>query len=218
MAPKWTFSRTRSRLGKLVIASVAVCCLCSLSAQADLTISVGSVSVDAGTTGNSLDVDLTNTGPTVVPIGGFSFGVLIANPNVSFTDANTSTAAFYIFAGKSLFGPDLTGLTSGQSLNTSDIFDIPNNGLALDSGVTVGIGHILFDVSAGADPGAFAVNLAAHPFTSLSDPEGNDVLINALSSGQITIEGAAIPEPSTLGTLLVGVVLIVRAGGLRRRV
>ena len=218
MAPKWTFSKMRSRLGRLVMASVAVCCLGSLGAWADLVISVESVTADGGSTGNPLDVDLTNTGPSAVPIGGFSFGVSIANPNVSFTDANTSTAAFYIFTGNSLFGPDLTGPTSGQSLNTSDIFDIANNGLALDSGVTVGIGHILFDVLAGASPGVFAVSLAAHPFTSLSDPSGNDVGINTLSAGQITIEGAAVPEPATLGTLLISVVLMVGAAGRRRRV
>ena len=114
MAPKWTFSKMRSRLGRLVMASVAVCCLGSLGAWADLVISVGSVTADGGSTGNPLDVDLTNTGPSAVPIGGFSFGVSIANPNVSFTDANTSTAAFYIFTGNSLFGPDLTGPTSGK--------------------------------------------------------------------------------------------------------
>jgi hypothetical protein len=218
MMLKWTISNSYARFHRLVIVCLAVCFLGALSARADLIISVGSVSVDAGTTGNSFDVDLTNTGPAVAPIGGFTFGISIANPNVSFTDANTSTSAFYIFTGHSLFGPDLTGATSGQSLHTSDVFDTPNNGVAIDSGATVGIGHILFDVLPGASPGPFAVNLSA-PFTSLSDFSGNVTRIETLAAGQITIEGVgAIPEPGTLGLLLAGVMMIAGAHRLRRKV
>lgn len=219
MALKWIFSG--SQLWKLVIAGLVVCSLGSLDARADLIISVVSVSVNSGTTGNPLDVELTNSGPSAVTIGGFSFGISITNPNVSFTDANISTtAAPYIFAGNSLFGPDLTGLTSGQSLETSDVFGTPNNGVSLGSGATVGIGHILFDVSAAAVTGTFPVTLAASPFSSLSDAFANDIPVNRLSPGEIAITGsvAEVPEPSTLCTLLAGLVSIVGASRLRRRV
>src|SRR5262249_3004242 len=168
MASKQNFSSTSTRLQRLAIGCLAVCFMGAMNSRADLIVSVGSTSVDAGTTGNPLDVELTNTGPAAVTIGGFSFGVSIANPDISFTDANTSTVLQYIFAGNSLFGPDLTGPTSGQSLNTSDVFAGANNGTTLGAGTTVGIGHLLFDVAALAGPGSFAVNLSA-PFTSLSD-------------------------------------------------
>lgn len=218
MASKWTFSNTRTRLQRLAIGCLAVCFLGALSARADLVISVGSTSVDPGTTGNPLDVELTNTGPAAITIGGFSFGVSIGNPNISFTDANTSTVLAYIFAGNSLFGPDLTGPTSGQSLNTSDVFAGGNNGTTLGAGTTLGIGHLLFDVSALAGTGTFAVNLAA-PFTSLSDENAIGIPVNTLSAGKITIEGPSeIPEPATLGVLLAGVAIIVGAHKRRRTV
>jgi hypothetical protein len=182
-----------------------------------MVVSVQSVIVAAGSSGNGIDVDLTNTGPSSLTVAGFSFGISIANTDISFTDANTATAAPYIFAGNSLFGPDLTGPTSGQTLSTSDIFSIPGGSVTLNAGTTVGLGHVLFDVSAGAAGGSFPVDFQLFPTTSLSDQSGANIPITTLSSGSITIPAAAVPEPSAMLPLVFGVAGLLSAAGWRRR-
>ena len=187
--------------------------LAPVSARADLLLSVDSVVALAGSSGNSLDVELTNTGSPVT-IGGFSFGVVTPGSDISFTDANTSTALTYIFAGNSLFGPDLTGPVAGQSLSTSDVFATPGGGTTLGTGATVSLANLLFDVSAGASAGVFPVAFEPFPVTSLSDASGNNLDISTLSAGSITIEPTAVPEPSTLA-LLAGFLILTCAA--RRR-
>jgi len=178
---------------------------------------VQSVTATAGSSANGIDVELSNLDPLAVTIGGFSFGISIANLDISFTGANTSTAAAYIFGTDSVFGPILTGPTSGQSLATADLFIIPFSGVTLDSGTTVGLGHVLFDVSPNAASGSFPVDLALFPTTSLSDESGNDVPIDTLSNGLITIKPEAVPEPSSLSMFLSGVAVVaVMVGGRRR--
>jgi hypothetical protein len=98
-------------------------------------------------------VILTNTGPSGVSIADFSFGIQTADTDISFTDATTGTAATYIFGPDSLFGPDLTGPASGQSLTTSDTDSVSEVTIAASS--TVGLGHVLFSVAAGAVPKSF---------------------------------------------------------------
>ena len=62
--------------------------------------------VTAGSSNDSFDVVLQNTGPSAVTVAGFSFG-LTSSSNVTFTDVTTATAMTYIFNGNSLFGPDI---------------------------------------------------------------------------------------------------------------
>jgi hypothetical protein len=191
---------------------MALSLLAPASGHASLILSVQSATAAAGSSGNSFDVQLSNSGPSAVTIAGFSFGILTANINISFRDANISTSSPYIFGSNSLFGPDLTGPTSGQSLSTSDVFAIPLAGTILGAGTTFGVGHILFDVSPGATAGTSAVTLAGFPVSSLSDPAGNNVVIETLSPGQITITGTGVPEPSTLATVFAGMGLILGHG------
>jgi len=214
---KLSFTSRYLRLGFVLAAGVAACLLGPTTARADLIISVQSVTAAAGSSANGIDVELSNLGPSAVTIGGFSFGISIANLDISFTGANTSTAAAYVFGTDSLFGPILTGPTSGQSLATSDLFSIPFSGITLDTGTTVGLGHVLFDVSPNAASGSFPVDLALFPTTSLSDESGNDVPIDTLSSGRITITAQAVPEPSSLSMLLSSVGLVAVMVGWRRR-
>jgi len=211
------FSITRLLLGKTLLAGMAVSLLGPASAQAALILSVQSATAAAGSSGNTFDVLLNNSGPSAVTIGGFSFGILTPNINISFRDANTSTSAPYIFGSNSLFGPDLTGPASGQSLTTSDVFAIPLAGSTVGAGITVGLGHIRFDVSAAATAGISPVNLAPFPVSSLSDPAGNNLVIQTLSPGQITITGTGVPEPSTLATVLAGIGFILGHGRRWRR-
>ena len=177
-------------------------------AQADMIVGAAPVTAAAGSIGNQFDVFLTNDGPGAVTVAGFTFEISVANPSISFADATTSTVFPYIFGANSLFGPDLTGPTSGQSLDVSDIYAIPLEGVTIGAGDTVGLGRVSFDVLAGANPGIFPVLFTAFPFTSLSDPDALDIPITGLTSGSITISGESpVPEPST-GALMFGVLLV----------
>ena len=202
----------------MLVAGVAAAFLWPASANASLIVAVQSTTAAPGSSGNAFDVQLTNTGPSAITVGGFSFGILTGNPSISFRDANTSTSAPYIFDGMSLFGPDLTGPTSGPSLSTSDVFLVPLSGSTVGSGTTVGLGHILFDVSPGAAPGGFPVTLMGFPTTSLADPAATNLAIQTLSGGQITITGtAATPEPGTFATLFGGLAFLTSCALRRRR-
>ena len=175
-----------------------------------------SVSAAPGSTGNQFDVTLTNTGPSAISVAGFNFSVSVVNPLIAFTGATTGTIAPYIFAGQSLFGPDLTGPVSAQSIAASDLFDTPLAGALISANSTVGLGRISFNVASGATPGVFAVTFAGFPGTSLSDPAGTDIAIGSLVSGTITIIGTTpTPEPSTGSMLLVS--LLVGLAGLSCR-
>ena len=169
--------------------------------RASTIISVESITSNPGTSG-TFDVSLTNEGPSNITVAAFTFGLAVNNPAISFTDANTSTVSnSYIFAGHSLFGPDLTGSNSGQSLLVSDVFSTPLSGTVVDSGATFDLGHILFTVGSNSSPGPFTVTLDDLA-TSLSDPSGTNITINTLSNGTLTVTGA--PEPSSLLLLLAG--------------
>ncbi len=205
-------------LSTVLAAAVAAVLFCPASASASLIMSVQSATAAPGSSGNTFNVQLINTGPSAITVAGFSFGISTGNPNISFQDANTSTSAPYIFDGFSLFGPDLTGPTSGPSLNTSDVFAVALSGSTLGAGTTVGLGHILFDVSPGAAPGVFPVTLGDFPTTGLADPTGANLPIQTLSAGQITITGTtAVPEPGTLATLFGGLALLAGSGRRRLR-
>lgn len=193
------FHGTRSLIQSGLLVGIAATLFTSVpAAGAGITMSVGSAAAAPGSAMDSFDVDLTNSGASAVTIGGFAFQVSIANSKIDFIDVNTSTAADYIFSGTSQFGPDLSGPDSGQTISASDVFFIPSSGTAIHSGQTLGLGHVVFDVSAKATAGVFPVDLAPYPITSLSDALGNDVNIDVLSPGQITITGpTAVPEPSS---------------------
>jgi hypothetical protein len=167
-------------------------------ARAGLIVSVESVTANAGSIGDALDVTLTNTGTSAVTVSGFTFGVSVATTNVTFTEANISTAVPYIFQGESLFGPVISTST-GQSLLASDLFVTIGSGASVGAGAEVGLGHLLFDVSALAPSGPVIVSLVTDPTTTLTDPSGNNIIIDSLKNGTITVvSSTVIPEPSTM--------------------
>jgi hypothetical protein len=86
----------------------------------------------------------------------------------------------------------------------------------LDTGATVGLGHILFDVSATAPSQTVPVTFAAFPATGLSDHLSNHVPIESVAGGQINITGTAVPEPASLALLLTAGSLIWVRRKLRR--
>src|SRR5215813_8248116 len=99
-------SRDRQGLLSTVLAAgVAATFFCPANANASVIVAVQSASAAPGSSGNTFDVQLTNTGPSGITVGGFSFGISTGNPDISFRESNTSTSAPYIFDGLSLFGP-----------------------------------------------------------------------------------------------------------------
>lgn len=186
-------------------------------ARADFLIGVSSTIAQTGSTGNTVEVDLTNLGTSAVTFGGFSFGISTSSPSIIFTDATTATTMTpYIFATDSAFGPDITTST-GTPLTASD-FSLSSSD-AVAAGATVGLGKVFFDVSSGASLGPIAVTFAAYPTTSLSDAMGNNLPFTT-SPGAIVLVSSpvtGVPEPSTLLLFSSGLALLAaRASGYRR--
>jgi hypothetical protein len=185
----------------------------ALPTRAGIIVSVESVSANTGTTGNTLEVDVQNTGAPV-DIASFSFEISVAaGSGVSFTGADISTAAnVYIFAGNSAQGPNIDTLT-GTTLDASD--NAASGSTTLGTNSTLALGRVFFDVSSSAPVGPVIVSLTPFPSTSLSDPNLNNIPIDTLSSGTITISGTSVvPEPPALVSATVG--LMASAWFIRR--
>ncbi len=185
-------------LCRSLFVALAVLTLTDQPLQAALIVTAGTATAGAGTTGNVLQVTLTNTGPSAVTVGGFSFEVSTANPGITFTTATTATTSPYIFSSFSSFGPAIDTST-GISLLASDLFSVAGSGTTLGSGATVGLGRVLFNVAPGTPNGVNTVFVTAFPTTSFSDALGNNLAFTS-ANGSITVTGAvtAVPEPATL--------------------
>ncbi len=172
-------------------------------ARAGLVISVQDVSAKAGTTGNTLEVDLANTGSSSVDIAAFSFEISVASSSgVTFTGADINTTYYpYIFAGNSGFGPQIATMT-GTTLDASDLAATGSTTLA--GGSILGLGLVSFDVASSAPNGPVVVSLTPYPATSLTDPNVNNIPIDTLNNGTIMISQGSIPEPSSLVSATLG--------------
>ncbi len=146
------------------------------SARAATIVEVEAVSAAPGSSGNSFDVVLENTGPSAVTVAGFSFG-LTSSSNVTFTDVTTATAPTtpYIFNGHSEFGPDIVLSAGAGAVSASDNYLPANAGFSVAANSTVGLGHVLFNVAPAAS-GVIAVNIQAFPDTGINDPNGINIL------------------------------------------
>jgi hypothetical protein len=205
------FALSSTALRPPALAAILLLAGVAAPARADLILTVESVTVSAGSSDDALDVTLTNTGPSAVSIGGFSFE-LTTSFEITFTLANISTSTSpYIFVGHSLFGPVISTTGPGQTLDASDVYDVAGSGTTVASGATVGLGQVLFNV--GGATGQFAVTLAGYPLTGLSSPQGVNVPFTSEVNGTITV--ASVPEPSSVA--LMGVGLTILAGLARPR-
>jgi hypothetical protein len=205
--------RARTSLSMAVIAFILIAA--PPLAQASLIIGVQNVGANSPSSADTLDVTLTNTGPGPVTLGGFSFGLSVTDPAITFTSATVATViAPYIFAGQSLFGPTISTSAPGQTLDASDL---GLTGATIAGGAAVGLGHVFFSVAAGDTAGPKAVTLAAFPTTGLSDVNDSFVAFSA-SNGMITIAGTSsgVPEPSTILLMLAGITSLTLAGRHRK--
>jgi hypothetical protein len=200
--------------GLAVLAALSVC---SLPARADFVFSIEpSVSAIVGSTGNTFEVFLTNTGGSDVTVSGFSFGITTDDTDVTFTGATTSTVINpYIFAGDSFDDTNSFPLNTlppppGQTLEASDFSNSPGD--VVSAGETVSVGLVSYDVSDLAVVGPADVNFEPFPTTSLTDSDFNNLPFN-VSPGAILIRAAIVPEPTTSGLLicaLMGLAIEVR--------
>jgi hypothetical protein len=193
-----------------LLGAVSAALLCTGSAQADLILSVQSVTANAGSTGNTLELDLQNTGASAVSVEGYSFGIMTNTSNIDFTGATTATTQSYIFSADSFanatLGGNTTGAFTGQTLTAAD-FSLSNMD-SVAAGATVGLGEVFFDVAPGTGAGQIPVTLVTNPpDTVLSDPAGLPVnfdiqfIPGTTTPATITVNSSgppAVPEPSTL--------------------
>jgi hypothetical protein len=193
---------------------IGACIFGPLPAYADLIISVESVSASPGSSGDTFDVLLTNSGSPGVSVAGFNFTIQASNPAITFTGVFTSPAtAPYIFAGNSLLGPEI----DQQLTPTVIAADLAASGsTTLNSGDVVGLGQVFFNVSPTATPGPFTVSFVTSGGTAdndLSDPTGNNIPITTFTSGTINV--TSTPEPSSVLMMLAGTAAL--AAWKRRR-
>ena len=151
-------------------------------------------------------------------IAGFAFQITAMSSNISFTQVTSDTAAPYIFAGNSYWGPDITIYgdpnVPGPAISGGDNVLVANSYTSLAAGATVGLGHVLFDVTSGLSVGSTisvqfsgGINVA----NNLSDAGGNAISVSSLENGSISV----VPAPSTF-TVSAGIVLLASLGGIRR--
>jgi hypothetical protein len=203
----------RSCLGIPALLAAALILSTALPARAGIIVTVESVSANQGTTGNTLEVDVQNTGAPV-DLASFSFEISVAaGSGITFTGADINTLVnTYIFAGNSAQGPNIDTLT-GTTLDASD--NAASGSTTLGTNSTLALGRVFFDVASSAPTGPVTVSLTPFPSTSLSDPNLNDIPIDTLSSGTITISGTSVvPEPTALVSATLG--LLVSAWFVRR--
>jgi hypothetical protein len=176
------------------------------SGHADISVSVepATIPVNAGSIGNTLEIDLTNTGPAV-NVAGFSFEISVpTSSGVTFTGADTSTSATYIFAGNSLFGPIISSSPPGTTLDAGDLAATLGSFTTVGPGATTfGLGLVSFDV-AGSATGTATVSFNSS-ITTLTAPDGSNIPINTLNNGTITIQSPSpVPEPATFFPVALG--------------
>ncbi len=205
---KINFPHIRSQFRRLLMLVPAVALLISTPVGASLIITVGNVFSNSPSSNNTVDIELTNTGPASLSLGAFSFEIVVTDPHITFTSASTATVAPYVFAGNSLFGPIISTSAPGQILDGSDLWS-GGGGATIAAGATVGLGHVFFDISAGDSSGSITVMLSPFSATSLSDPLGGNISVDTLTNGSITIAGAPVPEPSAPTLALVGLAALV---------
>jgi hypothetical protein len=182
-----------------------------------LLLSVEPVLATPGSTGDNFDVLIQNQTAGTVDISGFSFEVDTVNTAVTFTGTTFNTVTgTYIFAGNSLFGPNLNLNAPGQAMDGEDLAAAPGSFTALAPNEILALGNVSFDVAGNAVPGSTAaVTINSAPaLTSITDNNG-DSLAFSLLSGSVTI----VPEPGTFWGAGLALVVWMRwlASARRRR-
>ncbi len=199
-----------------------ILCICAAltamsQAKADAMFAFTPISISASDTGGAFDVTLTNTGLSSLSIAGFSFEVTVGNSGFTLLSVDETTTASYIFAGNSLFGPDLGFNGTGQTIQAADVTADFGN-VIIGAGTTVGLGHVTFSMLPATGMGNYDLTFTGGAASnSLSDADGNLVPSDSTARGTINVMAGTtgvVPEPSTF------ILMLTAAGALailRRR-
>jgi hypothetical protein len=191
--------------------SVASVACASSAARADLVFGIAGGPATPGSSFNSFDVTLTNSGPSDVVIAGFSFEITTTSAYVNFSDVTVSTqSAPYIFGAYSEFGPDITIFASGNTVLAGDNYVTPFEGVTLATGQTLDLGHVVFTLDSTAPSTPIPINFSTDASTGVNDPNGipfQDLSIPGPGVLTIPVGGAAVPEPSSFVLALQGLLL-----------
>ena len=209
-------NKCRRNLGRWAAAICLVLAFSAVPAHADLIISLQPVTLNPapGDSGDALEVVLHNTGSDV-HIAGFNFDISTSDTDITFTDATFNTVLNpYIFAGNSLFGPDIVnpGFTPGQEISASDSVSNPGTFTTLTSSQDLSLGEVFYNVAQNAALGPANITFNQGN-TTLSDENTNPVIITTSQDLTIDIE---TPEPSTIAMTL-GAAALVAALVKRKR-
>lgn len=212
---------TAAKFRPLTLALLGVALVQAGPARAAVIYSIAAPgSVAAGSTGNILEIVLTNSlGSPDISVAGFTFGIESSDPGVTFTSADFFTTDTYIFDGNSFFGGMLdngpgTSMTGGDL--SGDGSGTTVTGTA--GGNVFGLARVLFDVDPSVT-GSIIFSFISAPGNepnSLSKPATSTpplaITIDQLNGATTLVTTtAAIPEPST--TVLAGAALLAAAGG-----
>ena len=198
-----------------MMAILAFVWLASVSspAQAELVFGLIENKAVTGSSTNSFDVTVTNTGPDV-SIAGFSFEISAGSSDLTFTSVTDDTNQFtggvdYVFENHSLFGPDITLNVSngGQTISASDNYDTPNTDRTLASGQTLGLGLVNFSLSSGASLNPITITFTTGPISNINNSSGSTYTPTLPSHSEIqpVTQGNTVPEPSTITSMAVGI-------------
>jgi hypothetical protein len=188
-------------------------------AHGQMVMGISTNTAVAGSSSNSIDVTLTNEGGSAVTIAGFQFEITAASSGVNFTDVQTGTlSTSYIFGVNSAFGPDITLPNSmsgnyGQTISAEDNYSVGSAGASIGAGQTVGLGNVIFALSANTPVGSNIGITFNSSYSSLNDPSSNNVAVSFASSQ--SIGPTAVPELPPAA--LIGIGLFVGAGVQLRR-
>jgi hypothetical protein len=179
-------------------ATAVALALSAMPAAGGVIFEISSVFASPGSAG-TIEVDVQNTGGASIVVGGFNFEIS-GDPDIDFTGAGFSTSAPYIFAGDSFDQANSLPLniSTGSSLSASDVSN-SGNGDTLGAGQTAGLALVTFSVSPTAALGPVTISFFTDPSdTSLSDQNGNPIMIDSFVNGTIDV----IPEPPAAAMLL----------------
>ncbi len=221
-------SRVQTLLTWKKLCLVAAALLASgTSARAGLVISVLDTVATPGSSGDTVQVTLTNDSAGSVTISAFSYGLQVNGTDITFTDASaTNSAAFPYIFGTNTTGPDGLG-TPGSPPSTiivADSFYPPTmagpNYATLVAGQTVGLGTVFFDVSPTAQTSAVTVSVIQDPDVTNFANGGGDghVPIDGYVPGAIAITPSTVATPEPSGLVMIATGLVACAGYTNRRI
>jgi PEP-CTERM motif len=192
------------RLMSTIAAFVATLSILATPARSSVVFGIQpGLSAVPGSTGNTFDVVLQNSGPADVSIDTFNFEVDTTDTDITFSQSSVNTTTVpYIFSGNSFdvaFGLTLNTMSPGQSMDGIDNTNTPNTFTVLGAGETLGLGSVSYDVLAIAPIGSTATITFNLSNSSVSFQ--GDALDSTAQQGSLDI----VPEPGTLAIVALGI-------------